>query len=83
MNTNKLNNFLFNISPISTLPESLQLKKCNTYYLVIQTAISIYASILSWKVNKDTNLLLKIFYAFMAFIFGIFYVYYHLIRYTL
>lgn len=83
MNTNKLNNFLYNISPISSLPESMQLKKCNTYYLVVQLAISIYAAIICWKVNRDTNLLLKIFYAFMAFIFGIFYVFYHLIRYQL
>jgi hypothetical protein len=76
-----LNNFLFNISPLTMLPEELQLIKCNTYYLVLQFFISIYASMLSWNTNKDTNWLLRIVYTILAFIFGIFYVYYHLIRY--
>lgn len=79
--SDQFNNILLNLSPFTMLPEELQFTKCNTYYVVVILLISLYASLLAWNTNKNTNWLLRIVYTILAFIFGLFYVYYHLIRY--
>lgn len=50
-------------------------------YSIISTAVSIYAVYLSWSCNTaaDVNVLLKIIYAFFAFIFGFIYLIFYFI----
>jgi len=76
-----VNRFFESISPLTILPENLQFIKCNTNYHILVIIISIYSSILCWKTNENESLLMRIVYTILAFIFGFFYIFYHLFRY--
>lgn len=46
---------------------------------VISIAISAFAAYLSWECNRNTHTVLRVVYAVLAFIFGLFYLIYYAI----